>query len=257
MEAENMKKYLPYANYLAAGAGVLAALLRQWTLVAGRDKTGLYPAAHPGWIGYLLVMAAAVVVIYLMTRNCGKNGTCQALFPAGIFPVLGQLAATSGIVVHCLPLLQSNRMGLICGILGFCAAGALLVLSWQRFQQKPPFAPAYLLPCLFFAMQLFLMGKQYSTETQLLCFLPQFLACAASALASYELMGCSAEDGSRQKSLFWSLSAAALCFAATPGASWMYAAVGLWHLLGHCSLAEPTEELPKEETVEEIEETDL
>lgn len=252
-----MKKYLPYANYLAAGAGILAALLRQWTLVAGRDEKGLYPAAHPGWIGYLLVMAAAVVVIYLMTRDCGKNGTCQTNFPVGIFPILGQLAAACGIVICCLPLLQGRLFDLICGILGLCAAGALLMLSWQRFQQRPPFAPAYLLPCLFFAAQLFRLGKQYGTETQLLCFLPQFLACAASALASYELMGCSAEDGSRKKSLFWSLSAAALCFAAVPGASWMYSAVGLWHLLDHCTLSEPAEELPKEETVAEIEETDL
>lgn len=252
-----MKKYLPYANYLAAGAGVLAALLRQWTLVAGQDETGLYPAAHPGWIGYLLVMAAAVVVIYLITRDCGKNTTGQPLFPVGIFPILGQLAAACGIVIYCLPLLQGSRIELICSILGLCAAGALLVLSWQRFQQKPPFAPAYLLPCLFFALLLFRLGRQYGTETQLLCFLPQFLACAASALASYELMGCCAEDGSRKKSLFWSLSAAALCFAATPGASWMYTAVGLWHLLGHCTLTEPAAEESKEEIVEETEETDL
>lgn len=237
-----MKKYLPYANYLAAGAGVLAALLRQWTLVAGRDEKGLYPAAHPGWICYLLVMTAAVVLFFLMTRDCGKNGSCQTDLPVGIFPVLGQLAAACGIAVHCLPLLQGSRIDLICGILGLCAAGALLVLSWQRFQKKPPFAPAYLLPCLFFALQLFRLGRQYGTETQLLCFLPQFLACAASALASYELMGCSAEDGSRQKSLFWSLSAAVFCFAAVPGGSRFFLFLGLWHLLGHCTLTESTVE---------------
>lgn len=244
-----MKKYLPYADYLAAGAGILAALLRQWLLVTGMDSKGLYPAAHPGWIGYLLVMVAAIALFFLLTRTCSDSTGWENNFPTGSFPILGQMAAACGIVIYCLPLLQSDGMGLICSILGLFAAGALLVLSWQRFQQKPPFAPAYLLPCLFFALQLFLLGKQYGTETQLLCFLPQFLACAASALASYELMGFAAEAGNRRKSLFLSLSAAALCFAAAPGAHWMYAAVGLWHLLGHCTLSEPATETaePNEE----------
>lgn len=246
-----MKKYLPFADYLAAGAGILAALLRQWALVAGPDDRGLYPAAHPGWIGYLLVMAAAIAGLCLLTRGCGGRTGWENNFPTGAFPILGQMAAACGIMIYCLPLLQSNRMELICGILGLCAAGALLVLSWQRFQQKLPFAPAYLLPSLFFALQLFLLGKEYSAETQLLCFLPQFLACAASTLASYELMGFGAEAGNRRKSLFLSLSAAALCFAAAPGAHWMYAAVGLWHLLSHCTLAEPAGEAAEADTAEE------
>ena len=242
-----MKKYLPYANYLAAGAGVLAALLRQWTLVAGTDAKGLYPAAHPGQIGYLVVMTLAIAAFFLLTRHCKDGSDWKRDFPTGPLPILGQLAAACGIAIYSLPLLQSHRIGMICGILGFCATGALLVLSWQRFQQKPPFAPAYLIPCLFFALQLFLLGKQYSAESQLLCFLPRFLACAASTLSSYERMGMAAEAGNRRKSLFLSLSAAALCFAATPGAHWMYAAVGLWHLLDLCNFTEPTEEAPTEE----------
>lgn len=246
-----MKKYLPFADYLAAGAGILAALLRQWLLVTGVDSKGLYPAAHPGWIGYLLVMAAAIAILFLLTRTCGQRTGWENNFPTGSFPILGQMAAACGIAIYCLPLLQGNRMELICGISGLFAAGALLVLSWQRFQQKPPFAPAYLLPCLFFALHLFLLGKQYRTETQLLCFLPQFLAYAASALASYEQMGFAAEAGNRRKSLFLSLSAAALCFAAAPGTHWMYAAVGLWHLLGHCTLTEPIEETAEAESPEE------
>lgn len=236
-----MKKYLPYANYLAAAAGVLGALLRQWTLVVGPDSKGLYPAAHPGWIGYLVVMLAAAAVLFLMTRGCEKTG---ASLSPGFFPLLGQGVAACGVLLYSLPLLRlGGTLNLLGGLLGLCAAGALAILAWQQFQKKEPFAPAYLLICLFFALQLFLVSKQFGTETQLLRFLPQVLALGVSALAAYERMGVGARCGNRAKDLFWSLIATALCFAAAPGAHWMYAAVGLWHLLGHCNLAEPTAEV--------------
>jgi hypothetical protein len=243
-----MKKYLPYANYLAAGAGVLAALLRQWTLVAGTDAKGLYPAAHPGQIGYLVVMTLAIAAFFLLTRHCKDGSDWKRDFPTGPLPILGQLAAACGIAIYSLPLLQSHRIGMICGILGFCATGALLVLSWQRFQQKPPFAPAYLIPCLFFALQLFLLGKTHGNETQLLRILPQVLAFALSALASYELTGFGLGIGNRSRSLLWSLCAASLCFAAVPGGNLFFLGLGLWHLLSHCSLTEPAEEEPQEAT---------
>lgn len=235
-----MKKLLPYANYLAAGAGIAGALLRQWTLVVGPDSRGLYPAAHPGWIGYLLIILAAAAALFLMIRGCGKNGTA---LPSGFFPLLGQAAAACGILLYSLPLLaQGGMLNLLGGLLGLCAAGTLAVVAWQNVQQKAAFVPAYLVIALFFALQLFLVGKQFGTETQLLRFLPQMLALGASALAAYELMGVGAGCVNGAKSLFWSLSAALLCFAAAPGAHWMYAAVGLWHLLGHCTLTAPAAE---------------
>ena len=249
-----MKKYLPHANYLAAGAGILAAVLRQWTLVVGTDDKGLYPAAHPGWIGYLAVMAAAISVFFLLARNCGKNGTWQANFPAGIFPVLGHAIAACALGIYSLSLMGTDQhLNTAAGLLALCSGTALVAAAIQISQRKAPHLLCYLLPCLFFALQLFRMGKQSGTETQLLHFLPQFLACAASALASYELTGFSAEEGNRRKSLFLSLSAAALCFAAVPGAHWLYAALGLWHLLGHCSLIEPADEDAEQEADEKEE----
>lgn len=252
-----MKKYLPYANYLAAGAGVAAALLYKWALSAGTDDKGLYPAAHPGWIGYLVVMVAAIVLFFLMTRSCGKNGSWNANFPGGILPVLGQLAAACALVLYGIPRLAPGEvMHFASGMLALGSAVALAAVSIRQLQQKSVPSSLFALPCLFFALQLFLLGKQYGTETQLLGYLPQFAACAASSLASYELIGFGVEDGNREKSLFWSLTAAALCFAAM-SSQWMFAALGLWHLLGHCSLAEPI--VIQEETTEEAaeEETEL
>ena len=237
-----MKKCLPYANYLAAGAGVAAALLRFWMLGAGLDEKGLYPAAHPGWIGYLLVIVAALIGIFLMTRQCQGCGTWSPNFPTGIFSMAGHVAAAGGIFFYSLPQLQAaDRLILAGGVLGMVAAATLLALTIPQLRQKPQCGAAYLLPCLFCAMQLFLMAKTYSTETQSLLFLPQVFAFAASTLACYQMAGFGVALGNRRRSLFWSLSAGVLCLAAAPGNHWGFAALGLWHLLSHCVLEDPTQ----------------
>ncbi len=238
-----MKKYLPYANYLAAAAGVAGALLRWWTLSVGPDAKGLYPAAHPGWIGYLLVMLAAGAVFFLMSRGCGKNGSWSANFPGGILPAIGQVAAAAALVLQALPQLSvGDKVHTISGVLGLCGAAALVWAAAQHLQKKAPVGLLHLLPCLYFALQLFFVGKASGNETQLLRFLPQVLAFGLSALASYELTGFSVNIGNRSKSLFWSLTAAALCFAAAPGGNWFFLGLALWHLLSHCSLSEPASE---------------
>ena len=259
-----MKKYLPYANYIAAAAGGIGALLRWWVLSAGMDASGLSPAAHPGWIGYLLVMAAATAVFFLLTRDCGKNGSWSGNFPR--FPVkgtprthldiakfcfrcAGYAFAALGILLSCQAMapgadnLQAIAYwgGLLCGIV-------MLILCAQFCAGKTPTALLHLLPCLYFALQLFLLGKNHGNETQLLRILPQVLAFALSTLASYELTGFGLGIGNRSRSLLWSLCAASLCFAAVPGGNLFFLGLGLWHLLSHCSLTEPAEEEPQEET---------
>jgi hypothetical protein len=252
-----MKKFLPYANYLAAGAGIAAALLHQWTLSVDTDGNGLYPAFHPGWIGYLVVMTATLICLFLMTRACVKNGLWQANFSGGLLPMLGQLVAAIGLTVYGIGQLELCwSLRCISGALALGSAVALIIATVLQHQKQNNFGILYLLPCLFFALQLFLLGKAYRTETQLLRFGPQFFACAASALASYELMGFGAGIGNRKRSLLCSLSAAALCFAAS-SSSWVYLLLGLWHLLSHCSLTEPAEEETTEEPKEETQEADL
>ena len=252
-----MKKYLPYANYLAAAVGIAGALLRQSLLVVGPNSQGLYPAGHPGWIGYLVVMILGVATIYLLSRQGSKNCPWEGNFSASIFPVMGNVLAAVGIGMCALPLLtQSQTLSLLCGGLGIAAASALLVIAVQQFRRQTPPALLYLLPCLFFGLQLLLLSKSSSTETQPLLYLPQVLALAASSLASYELTAFGAELGNRPRSLFWSLSAAALCLAAVPGANYSFALLGLWHLMSHCTFTEPATPINPTESIEETNETD-
>ena len=250
-----MKKMIPYASYIVLGAGVLGAGLHWWALSAGADEKGLFPAAHPGRIGYLLVMGAALILLFLLVRTSEQTpGTdvpaCRS------YSAFDHLAAAIAIGGSCLPLLRSRGLELIGAVIGLCAAGALILLFCQQLQKKPPFAPAHLAVCLFFAVQFFLLSKQNNTETQLFLFLPQLFACAAAAIASYERMGIAAGDGNPKKARFWSLAAGMLCLAASPGARLMYAVVAGLYIMEYCPSRAFTEEA-NEEAVEEVPEEEI
>ena len=249
-----MKKYLPYANYLAAAAGVAGALLRWWTLSVGPDAKGLYPAAHPGWIGYLLLTAAAILALWLLTRSPEDAPkpleNFYLAFSSTALTAAVHLLAAIGIALHATR--GSGLLQTVTYFLPLACAGGLTVLGLQIFSGKAPTGTVYLLPCVFFAMQLFLFGKQYGNETQLSLFMPQALAMAASSLASYRLWGAAVGCDDRRKRLFWSLTAGFLSLAAAPGAHVMYAAVGLWHLAGHRILTPPETAAEAEEASEAI-----
>ena len=165
-----------------------------------------------------------------------------------------------------LPLLtgMSDVLGRISGLLGLLSALALVVVGWHRLKGKQPVVPAHVLPCLYFVVLTFKMARQFGAEPELIRFLPQFLAVAASALASYQLWGFDVGAGNRRKSLFWSLTAGYFSLVAIPGGGLLYGAMALWHLTGHCALqgqshrcAAPAEEEPHTDMPPLTEENDL
>ena len=249
-----MKKLLPFAPFLAAGAGVAGALLRRWMLTAGTDLKGLYPAAHPGWIGYLVLTAAAILAFWLLTRSPEDApkplDNFYLAFSSKALTAAVHLLAAIGIALHATR--GSGLLQTVTYFLALACAGGLTVLGLQIFSGKAPTGTVYLLPCVFFAMQLFVLGRQCGDETQLSLFMPQSLAIAASSLAGYRLWGAAIGCDDRRKRLFWSLTAGFLCLAAAPGAHVMYAAVGLWHLAGYRILPPPETAAETEEASEAI-----
>ena len=252
-----MKKIYSYANYFVAAAGVLSALLRAWVFSTGTDFNGLYPGGHPGWIGYVVITLALLAGLVLLSRTEEQDSTWQRNFPRPtILQGAGYALAGVGVLVYGLSLsanadLLQQASYWSC----FLCGAALLMLSAQAFFHKPPVALAYPVICLYFALQVFVIGKDFGAEPELLRFLPQLFAVAASALAAYQLWGFSVGMGNRQKSLFWSWCAAYFCLAAAPGNHIVFITLGLWHLLSHPVLHLPPVEEP-EPIPEEIAESE-
>lgn len=232
-----MKKLRPYMKWLALIGGGLAGGLRQWTLSAGENSQGLFPANHPGWIGYLVLSAVMVALFLWLSRQ----KAAEAVPPRGT--VYLSAVAALGLIVYNLTALQNaNAITLVACFLGFAAAAALLLDIQKQRKGGSPFLAAFVLPCLYFGLEIFLLNQTFSGETELLRFIPQILALAAGALACYQLWGNAVGLDNKKNRLFWQCCAGYLCIAAAAGCHIMYACVGLWLLFGTDAL--PAQEQP-------------
>lgn len=221
-----MKKIRPFAPLMAAAAGLVGALLRLWFLSGGVDERGLYPSGHPGWVLYLIFSGGMVLLLWFVSR---ADAPAPRTTPA--VSLVGRALALVGLLFYNIPQLTGGDiLDMVIGLVGLAAALALIPTKGQLSGEKSPHFIAYALPCLYFVLQLFTVNQGNGGETEFALFLPQILALAAAALASYQLWGNSVKLDEEKNRLFWQCAAGCLCLAAAPGSHWMYACVGLWLL---------------------------
>lgn len=222
-----MSKLKRYLYYIAAGCGVLGAILRVWTLYAGTDEKGLYPANHPGWWGYLLLCLGMAV---LAAVACHQPEAPHLPRPA-LMLAIGQWAAVAGLVWYGISGLVGG--GLLTRIVALAALacagamGAVAVLSRKRTLSGTWMFP----PCLLALLLAFQVGMAYRGDPELVRYAPQFLAALAAAMAAYRIWGRVADMDNEKKRTFWCALGGMLCIAAAPGGHILYACLGLWLLV--------------------------
>lgn len=233
-----MKKYLRYGNWIALGAGAVGMALAAWLFSAGTDEKGLYPAKHPAWILLGILTAAVVIGFWLLTRKAGVNRNFRQNFPTSLWATLGCAAAVIGLVSGSFGVLATGKnLGFITGALGIFAA---IPLAWSvvcRIRGQRSTMPAHILPCFFFALQLFVLGQEYGSEPEMYRFLYRFWATAAMVPACYCLWSFDVNLGNRPDCLFWCLAAGYCNLAAAVGSG-----QALMHL---CNAAWMLTALPK------------
>lgn len=241
-----MKKCKPFLPHIAAIGGVLAACLRQWTLSGGVDEKALYPAAHPGWIGYLVLSAAMALLFLFVSRTESEPAPeCKKVGLALHF------LAAIGIFAYSLSSIDpTDLFQLIVSGFGFVSAAAMLLGLVQQWKKQTLSALTYALPCLYFVLLMFQSNLIYGGEPEMIRFLPQFLAMVTAALACYQLWGKAVGLDNEKNRLFWQCLAGYLCIATLPGSHIMYAFVGAWLLVGAFQMP-ATEEVPPEAPVQE------
>lgn len=203
-----MKKLMRIAQILALAGGAVGFLLRIWFLAIGPDKKGLYPTDHISWILVcvlsVLVLAAIWVLSYLADSGRGKQNQC----PTPFYSVAGWLVAGIAMALYSIGILMTpgwlnTLTGLLC-----LASGLVLILDTglRLADQKIPIAP-HMLPCFFFAMQLFRLGQIFGSEPEMCRYLFRFLADFAMIPACYWLWSFDVELGFCQKRLQWTMIA--------------------------------------------------
>lgn len=231
-----MKKLLRYADIIVLLCGTLGMLLQFWILFTGTDEKGLYPAHHPGWILSWLLAAAVLVCVWLMTRRVGNNRNYPDNFPPSVVGAVGYVAAALAVVAAAISHLRAATLLLdtITGILGIVGSIGLLIAAYHRFRgKKPPFL-CYALPCVFFALHVFYLGRELGGEPEAVRCLFPFLATLSLIPACYQLWGFCVGSGERKDCLFWCLLSGFLCILSAPIGGLMYLALGFWLLSNPC-----------------------
>lgn len=203
-----MKKYLRYSNVIALGAGVVGMALSAWLFSAGTDEKGLYPAKHPAWILLGILTAAVVILFWLLSRQTGTNRSYRQNFPASLPAACGFVAAAVGLLAGGFGALQSGKMlGLIAGAVGILGSMPMLwaaVCRWKGHRCK---LAVHVLPCFFFALQLFVLGQEFGSEPETCRYLYRFWALVSMVPACYWLWSFDVNLGRRPDCIFWCLVA--------------------------------------------------
>ena len=233
-----MKKYLRYGDVLVLFAGAAGLLLRLFLIMGGTDERGLYPKFAPAWILLCLLSLAVVAAVYLLTKQAGDDTRYEINYPASVVGAVGNALAAVGMFITAIAMPNGEMLNLLCCITGVAAAVALLGAAAFRFTGKKPHFLCHAAPAVFFALRLFLLGKDLGAEPELSRFLFEMLASLALVPACYQLWGFDVDLGHRSKSLFWMLTAAYLCIVAIVGMeNWLlYLACAVWLLTNLCPL---------------------
>ncbi len=233
-----MLPVLPGAKFLAPILGAIAILLRMLMLLTGPDDRGLYPTYHPAWVLLCVLAVLVVAFFFLLSRNTDTRRPYRVNFPPSTAGAFGHLAAALAIGITCIRELPEN-LGQLLGLLGILSAISLALGGWLRLTGRKPAFYVHMLPCFYLGVRLFALGKVVGAEPEASRYLFRFLAVLACLPATYQLWGFDVGMGNRNKSIFWSLTAAFLCLAAIPGSpdGLLHAGLALWLLTNLCDLA--------------------
>ena len=268
-----MKKLLRFADCLVLLAAIIGCLLRIWLQNAITEGQLLSVGTHPAWILLCVFSGLTAVFIWLMTRHAGEDNRYMINFPRSVsgmamYLLLAIALGYSGIMDL---LGAEDLLEQVQAVAAMLSAVMLATAGIERFRGTRPAFFLHMIPCVYLALRMLLLGREFGADPHLPDFLFTFLASVSLIPAFYWLWAFDVKMGSRKQSLFWSLLAAYFCMIASFDSSVAWAVHILFAacLLGNLCVQKylpqpelaaveavtmeenPTEEMPEEASVEE------
>lgn len=252
-----MKKLLRFADCLVLLAAIIGCLCRIWMSNSGIDAKGLYLAGHPGWILLCVFSVAVVVFVFLVSRIAGDDNRYKTNFPRSVIGMVGYMILALVLAYNGIAQLlgAEDLLDQLEALLAMLSAVTLAVTGIERLRgSRPPYF-LHMIPCVYLAVRMFLLGRDLGSEPQLIGYLFTFLGAVSVIPAFYWLWAFDVKMGSRRRSLFWSLCASYFCLIASfdVNTNWaLHMAIAACLLANTCTL----QYLPKPEPAQPAESTE-
>lgn len=230
-------KFAPLAVMVG---GLLAFLLRLWTLGSGPNELGLYEPKIIPWCLLVIVSLVVATVILLCVARLKNAGRYADHYPASVPGAAGNLIAAVAVLLSAFRAAEGAATGLWLAtvLLGIGSAITLGIGALARYQGSRPAFWVHAVPCLFFALRIFLYCRTWGNIPQTGIFLLPLLASICVMFAMYQVTCYDVDLGNRQRCLFWNLYSIYLCIAtlASCDDTLFYLAMAVFCATNQCSL---------------------
>lgn len=217
--------------------GLLSLWLHKSMMDTYTDSKGLLiPGNLPGMLLWIIGGVFALWLLFRI-RTIGGEGIYEDNFPPCL--VSGLTAALGGALMLTVAHQMQNRE-LWRLILGYAAAGSMVIAGICRMVGKRPSCLLHGLVCLFFVSVLLDNYRYWNTDPQLQEYAYQLLGGVLLMLAAFHRACCDAGILQRKRLLVYGLGAAFCCLAAldTSIIPRFYLASALWALGSVCNVAQ-------------------
>ncbi len=235
-------KFLPHPKnlpFFAAGAGLIALILRFALLLLGRDEKGLLIPGHPLDLLVWVVTAAAAAVILVSLRKLNGSSRYADNFAPSAAAAIGAFALAGGIAVSAiLGSSSSLRMETLCRLCGILAVPAAVWAGLCRWKGTKPFFLFHGVVCLYLTLYTISHYQTWSSHPQIQDWFFSMAGIVCLTLFSYYQTAFNVGLGKRRMQLLSGLLSGFFCLAAVAGSedALLYIGGALWALTNLCSL---------------------
>lgn len=205
---------LPVLTALCAALGLICLCVRQWLLRSGTDEKSLLVPGHVGTLLSILLLAAALCVVFLALRQqqvyCFRN--CATSIVSMVFFAIGYGTTAWKLIAH-----PSQTLSVITGILGILSALCTLCIAFALYRKSKLHPFVYCPPAVFLMFFLVCRYQQWSSEPELQRYLFQLLSVVSLMVSAYHRAALEADKKGARSYLLVSRAALFFCIAAIPG----------------------------------------
>ena len=220
-----------FLKFFTLAAALLGILLRFLLYATAIDQKGLIMDSHWATWGLSSLTLLFLAGLLIMARNPQTEMSYEESFTPSFIRGCGSLAATVGILLHCLLNMDmSDPLYKITALFGALSCIGLFIVAICRFLgTKPPFL-CHSAVSIFFALQTVAQYRNWSSDPQLMDYVFYLLALLCLMLSAYFLAQFHVQPKSHRPLWITAMAAVFFCLVAIPesGDTTFLLTCGIW-----------------------------